>query len=314
MSRASSLYPIGDVLVRGENLDESNLYPIGYVPVSGENPDSESTGSWSPVNPTQDSFLKKYFPGVRGALSMIKDEISGIVSRSADEINDFLASRGFSMKLEPFGPDSIGFASVLDLVVEWMTEGTRTLVRSVTSGRDFTAVRLTDGVRFCRSDNHTHPIALIATKSGDLVAMTKLDSVPNGAFALEELAGQLTRDAYQVFNEFGAVVFPMVNLDRDFDVSWLLGMELNGDPITQAIGQVKLRMNAKGARAQAAVAIVVTRSMPPRTFEDMVIDGQFLVWFIRPEFDSEQQYVPLFVAHVTEEDWADPGDLSVANG
>jgi hypothetical protein len=311
MSRASSMYPIGDVLVRGENLDASNLYSIGYVPVSGENLVSESTGSWSSVNPTQDSFLTKYFPGVRAALSKIR-EISGIVSRSADEINSFLASRGFSMKLKPFGADSIGFASVLDLVVEWMTEGTRTLVRSVTSGREFTAVRLTDGVRFCRSDNHTHPIALIATKSGDLVAMTKLDSIPNGEFALEELAGQLTRDAYQVYNEFGAVVFPMVNLNRNFDVSWLLGMELNGDPITQAIGQVKLRMNEKGARAQAAVAIVVTRSMSPRTFEDMVIDGAFLIWFIRQEFDSEQQYVPLFVAHVTEEDWADPGDLSVA--
>lgn len=294
MSRASSLYPIGDVLVRGENLD------------------GNTGSSWSPVHAIQATFLNRYFPGIREALSLIK-EISGIVSRSADEINKFLADRGFSITLGPLGPNSVGIASVLDLLVEWLTVGTRTLVRSMSNGQEYTAVRLKDGVNFARSSTHPHPIALINTKSGDLVAMTKLNTVPDGAFALEELAEQLTRDADFVRDEFGAVVFPMVNLNRDFDVSWLLGMHFNGDVITQAVGQVKLRINEKGARAQAAVAISVTRGMAPRSAPDMVIDGPFLVWFIRPGFGQVQRYMPLFVAHVTEEDWSDPGDLGDVN-
>ena len=271
---------------------------------------------WNGVNIAQKSFLAEFFGGLRQVLDKIK-EITGIASWDAAVINRFLSDHGFSITLEPFDDQTFGVASVLDLMVEWVTEGIRTTIRSSRLAQEYPAVRLTDGVNFARADSHPHPIAAVSTKSGDLVMMTKLDQMPPGEFGLVDLAGALTKEGEYVYDEFGGLVFPMVDLNQEVDLSWLLGLWTVGDDgkratITQAKQQNKLRMNEKGARAQSAAAVAVTRECISIPKPDMVIDGPFLVWFVRLELGDPQRYIPLFVALVTEADWCDPGDISVA--
>ena len=288
----------------------SSLYIVGYVLDVGLKQIGLEGSSWVTDNDSQKMFLTRYFPSMRGVLEKIR-EIVSLVSRSADAINTFLAERGFSITVRPFDSRSIGIAAVQDITVEWKEVGERTTVRAIASGERHPAVRLTKGVNYYTAPGHAHPIAMISTVSGDIVCMTKLDGYPDSAFALDILAENLTRTGRMTYVRFGGLVFPMVNLNTDMEMSWMLGMQLDDSVVTQAVGQFKFRMNEKGARAQSAVAIVTTRAFSAPA-PDMVIDGPFLMWIIRPSLGAEQQYVPLCLAHITEKDWSDPGDLSVA--
>jgi len=64
-------------------------------------------------------------------------------------------------------------------------------------------------------------------------------------------------------------------------------------------------MNEHGARAEAVTRMEFLASGESSPPPDLVINEPFLVWVERSSLAA-----PLFVAHVTRENWRRPGDLS----
>src|SRR3989338_8764552 len=265
--------------------------------------------NWRGSSFTCDRFLRDFLGRCCREISRIP-EIESIASKSADEINKFLADKGFDIQLNPFSSQEFGVASVLDMLVEWAEKGEATSVTRRNTHDAYPAVRIARGsyVDFLETKGHNHAIARLRTKSGDFVHMTILDYLPDnsGSFKLVEIAEELS-EGDKSDNLIGGVVFPMVSLNQQVDISWLIGLRTTGANelsaiITQALQQTKLRMNEEGARAQSAVALGVLRGCLP-TY-DYVIDWPFLFWITRPGISK-----PLFVAYVTEDDWKNPGDI-----
>ncbi|MBI2124267.1 hypothetical protein HYT92_00595, partial [Candidatus Pacearchaeota archaeon] len=249
---------------------------------------------WAANNEAQRVFLEEFFSECQEEISRIP-EIESIASWSANVINKFLKERGFSIQLQPFDSLTFGVASVLDVLVEWLNKGDVTSIKK--GGVTYPAVRIeSKHADFFEISTHKNPIVCLHTKSGDLVHMTILDNAPDG-FDMVEKAQELFKGEERY--NFSSVVFPMVSLNQDVDISWLIGLRTkgaDGQPavITQALQQTKLRMNEEGARAQSAVAIAVFRGgfSPEKQY---VIDKPFLFWITRPGICK-----PLFVACVTE--------------
>lgn len=282
-------------------------YPIVAALVAAEIMEGMGPNrQWRAVNDTQTRFLQEFFRACRGEIGGIR-EIESIASWSVDEINAFLRQRGFTVQLQPFGENTFGVASVLDLLVEWLVKGEVITVHGV-DRRDYPGVKISNGgVQIYDARGHNCPIAMLETKTGDHVYMTMLSRAPSDGFDLIAKAQAFSR-VLSPNREFGGLVFPMVDLDQRVDIGWLVNMETTGDDgqpawITQALQQTTLKMNEVGARARSAVAIAVTRSIEmPKP--DLVINGPFLVWFRRDGLAK-----PLFVGHITEESWKNPGDI-----
>ena len=261
---------------------------------------------WTPINGMQSRFLADFFRVCRNEVLGIP-EIQSIASWSAEEINTFLGRRGFDSQLQPFDSSTFGMASVLDLLVEWVRKGKKTRVKCVLDQQWYDAARLKNGITYLRSSLHPHPIAAIATKTGDVVYMTKLDDAPDG-FDLVALAEQLANLSHRV-HEFGGLVFPMVDLNQQSEVSWILNMRTSTDDrpeayISQAVQQTILKMNEKGARVKSASGGGVIVLGTPKEKPDIFIDAPFLVWFKRPLLNK-----PLFVGYIATEDWKNPGSI-----
>lgn len=290
--------------------DTTVMYPVVAALVKAE----EEIGpgrDWQTTNETQALFLKEFFVPCRDESRSIK-EIESIAAPSADKINRFLREQGFSIELPPFRNDGrwkeFGIASVLDLLVTWLKPGTATTLKGQDK-RTYPAAHLkTEVSSFYQTGEHSYPIAELKTTSSDLVYITRLDHALAN-FELLEYAQRLAGSLKPMY-DYGGVIFPMVELKQEADVSWLADLHTvsaAGEPvkITQALQETHLAMNHKGARAQSAFAGTVAVALAYRQPKpDLLIDGPFLIWFQRPGLHK-----PLFVGYITEEDWKDPGEL-----
>jgi hypothetical protein len=263
---------------------------------------------WQPVNGDQARFLREAYGTGRSEIASIP-EIESIASRSADALAAFCARRGFPMAFEPLTPPRFGVAAFLDVKVEWPEPGTPDTI-TTPEGRSFPGVEIEDAyVHVCRAKTHAHPIANLATRSGDQVYLS-VASAPGSGLDLVEAAMRLSQDL-AIERDYEGVLFPMVNLEQPADVSWLAGLwttSLEGDlaAIQSAQQHNRFRMNQFGARAESVTQLYTVLGVRhPKPV--LVIDRPFLVWIQRPGLSQ-----PLFVAHVTPEDWRDPGDLDAA--
>ena len=263
--------------------------------------------SWRHNNEKQAILLEKFYRCCRQDISKIP-EIEAIASRRADEINEFLRKGGMTIQLQPFSKEEVGAATIQDFLVEWAIKGEVTLVKT-SDKKEFPGVHLVNEVvKFFKFGYHPYPIAQIVTSSQDKVLMTMLEGSPDEGFALDFMAQDFFVNK-RPSEDFGGLIFPMVDLNQEVDVSWLRGMETVGEDgqpaiIAQALQQNKLRMNEIGARAQSGMAVSVAKS-PLKPKPDHVINQPFLVWFIRSGLSR-----PLFVGYIDREHWKNPGDLS----
>ena len=269
---------------------------------------------WVHCNPIQARYLADYFAAGGGEVAKIP-EMKTKASRAAAEINAFLKENGFTLEIEQLAPDQFAVASLIKVLVEWLVEGKKTTVEH--GGQQFPAVNLTDKaaqVEILAAPKYggIKEIVKLPTKSGDTVYLTALNESWMTDIDLADLARGYTRNIQsgmaRPFGRYEGVIFPMVDLDLTYDLDWLVGLTAlpaNGDDpamIEKAIQQSRLKMNHKGALAESA-AVVTMRclSLPP---PPLVINEPFLCWFERPGLSQ-----PLFVAHVTPEDWKDPGEI-----
>lgn len=265
---------------------------------------------WQAVNQTQTTFLETYYAKTV-ELSVFNDkELRSWMSPDHNFLNGILKKENFSIQLEPMNPDEIGVVSILDVAVEWMHKGQKTTIKSNTSGatQEYPAVSMNKGFQVYSSMQHNEPIACVQTKNNDKVWMT-VANTPRVGFEIENHISQI-RSSISQDSSYDSLVFPMVDLDKEEDISWLKGMEWKKSgwtqgKITQALQQTKFKMNEMGARVKSAVAIVFTRECA-RRMTVMVIDKPFYLWIERPGLSK-----PIFAAHITPENWKDPKDLKL---
>ena len=261
------------------------------------------------------AFLTEFFDRGRVDITNIP-EMKTKASWSADDINQFLAENGFDLSIDELRPDQFAVASLIKILVAWLIEGKAAIIQH--DGQEYPAVDLTKrecqvGVYGARYDEKVRLVASIPTKSGDRVYMTKLPQAPDDEFELVRMAQSLSCSieegrARPMSGQYKGVIFPMVDLDVTHPLEWLVGLVMKpkvGDSavIEQALQQTRLKMNRKGALAESAAAIVV-RCLSANLSQPLVMDEPFLMWIER---DGLSQ--PLFVAHVTPEDWKDPGEI-----
>jgi hypothetical protein len=280
MSKLETFYPLVSALVQAETI-------LGKDRI------------WHAINEQQQHFITEIFKACRQEKV---SEVETMVSWNAEDINKFLRNHRYDIRLNPFERDTFGIATILNLIVEWLEAGKITTVEDHLY-RHYPAICLSQGLRFYRSSFHRYPIVVITTKSGDHVSMTRYDENPKN---LEETVRKLVKYAKSVY-DFEKVIFPMVDLNKQIDVSWLLNMSTMSNDVrpayvSQAVQQTIFKMNETGAQAQSAFAGAITKRGGSSSEENMVINEPFLCWITRRDFK-----MPLFAGYITQQDWKNPG-------
>jgi len=272
MTKTSVVYPIIGALKEAEKL-------------LGE-------GSWEGSNDKQKEFitntLTKEFNGL--------EELESISSWKTEDINKFLADRGFSIKIEELKSSEFGIASVLKLILEWLKKGEN--VDFYKYGKTYQGVKLTSGFTCRRNLNNS--VFCLDTKSGDKVYLYKVEEEPSN---LENKVKELSNIG-ENYEFYDYLIFPKVDLDREEDVRWLLKIsyfQKNGMPwdLTQAIQQTKFKMDEVGAKVESAFAgAMMMRGIKP--IKGYTIDSPFLCWIERDGLDN-----PLFIGYITKDSWVE---------
>ena len=102
----------------------------------------------------------------------------------------------------------------------------------------------------------------------------------------------------------------MVDLEVKHDLDLVVGLVTRAADgrsvaIMAAEQHSSLKMNERGARAEAVVILSLSMGVQRQPPRDFVIREPFLLWVQRPGLST-----PLFVAHITREAWRNPGDLA----
>lgn len=274
---------------------------------------------WSAVNALQSLFLNDFFSR-RVELSCFSEkELRAWASMAAPDLNEILVREGFSIRLPDFGPDEFGVVSILDVMAEWLAMGRQLSLRvdkqiypavhmMPTSLIDDVFVRLFDA---SVSSAHTHPLVRLNTKSGDSVFMTIADHVYDDFGLMSRIDDIRKSSGVSVCISAPWLLFPMVDIDLETSLDWLVGMHTitaHGDQakIISAVQQTKFKMNHLGARVKSAVGIgLATTSVHVDLTEPILIDEPFFLWIERPGLSF-----PLMYAYIDEQDWNDPGDIT----
>ncbi len=231
-------------------------------------------------------------------------EIESRVSYDFDLLNRFLWEKGFSIKLEnPHDPKSFGVVSIMKILEDWIESGTEGEI--CVEGKTYPAVHLKGkNVTFYKSEWHKNPVVSIKTKSGDEVLLSVADSF----LSTDTLTGHIDRifGSLDVCRDFSGLVFPMVDLEEEVDISWLKGLPafLGDDEvafISQALQQTKFKMDQIGAIVESAVAIGIAKTSISKPRPDLVIDKPFFVTVRRKGFN-----LPIFSGYIAQDCWKKP--------
>ena len=277
---------------------------------------------WTATNDQQRIFLENFFTH-RGDLSQFSpEELKSWMSWRAEELNQILQQEGFAIQLQPFKPNEFGVVGILDLLMEWLQEGKKKQIFAQNQ-RQYPGVNIKSGIGQLLGSNdavpnfsafthssHQHPIVAVQTKTGDIVWMTIADKEREG-FDLMTKVMSFKRNDLQPMRSKEFVEFPMIDLEQEVNIEWLLNMTTMDAArnvevyISQAMQQTKFKMNHKGAHLKSAVAMGMTRK--GISMEDGVtIDAPFYLWVER----NGLQF-PIMAAYMDYDVMKDPGGLDM---
>ncbi len=296
---------------------------------------------WNPLqnNFIQFDFLRLHFDYCRKELCML-DCIESAADLSVDVINKFLAEHGSSLRLDAAGDGSIYTAAILDVLLQWIKQGTAGKLQGADS-KTYDAFTLDTDFRshiatfdcvemmFMSSPGYIHPSAIhiqINTNNGDLVnfLIEMPDEQPLPGVAFAELKDQAIKNILELIvdgcmdkrmlhtltrKSYHKLTLPMISLDQENDISWLCGMStksVSGEDfsIAQALQQNKLKMNQFGVRAQSDVAVAIMRTCFVTPLTELIVNSPFFMWLERPGMNR-----PLFAAYLDYDAWSNPGSL-----
>ena len=288
------------------------LFPI-LAALSGAEQFMQLSPNWVAVNPIQENFLA-YLPNKDEQLSKLSgEELKTIASFDYKVINKFLADHKFDKQLEPFNsPGEFGVASILNVLIEWIHEGKTTTIMH--NNQEFPAVSMTgNDFEVLQSNAYKEPILKLTAKNGDIVYMTIAEKSLESFELLEFVQTLLKMPKNEITKQYVEAIFPMVNLNHETDISWLIGLgtsRLRDNcffNIAQAKQQTKFQMNEKGAHVQSAVAISIKEMcyIEPKPLKTLVINKPFYLWIERPGAN-----MPIFTSYIDPIDWKKPDTIT----
>lgn len=259
---------------------------------------------WTPVNGEQEWIKSTVY---RPALA---DMRSGRVSEarhkagSIGTVNEFLREEGFDIQLES---GIWAAAGIISMLVEWARPGEVDVLEY--GGKSYPAATIenkmveVDGEKLMPFETHTidghkHPVLTLRTKDKTRrVCITRFDGEFETDRAVLEQVQRL-RAGNKTRGNHTKATFAMVDANIKPDVSYLIGLDVGGDALAEAVAQAIFKANEKGALAKVAVAggfRCYTPDVP------LVIDGPFLVWF-----EGEGCELPLAFGHIGPDVWGRP--------
>jgi hypothetical protein len=266
--------------------------------------------TWTPTNPAQEQFLTWYYSN-RKAISQL-NHLEALVSDSYTVLNSYLEELGFVGMFEPF--DGLGVASVLDLLLEWVEEGSVTTFKR-TTGDDgvideasYPAFKLeARGVRFYEVVGHRYPLASLQTKSGDCLWLAIAHNQPDDGMDLFHTAQRiLSAPRAPISTLDGGTIIPMLEIDIEPDISWMKGLFTDNSrdgyhQIVQAFQQFKLRANEKGARVKVATGLGTARggALPKQPF---IFNRPFIGFFTQ----ADDPTIPMAAFYADTDSWRQP--------
>ena len=270
------------------------------------------------VNEKQKTFVAAHWVHKNDIDLLQAGEICSTASYNVVEVNEFLRAHNFQIQLRDGGPESLYVASILKIALAWHDKGEKTTL--AVNNKKYPAVRFERRgkqpfkVYDAPAGKNGNPILELAAKNGDMVYMmvAPANQEPLREFDLLDSIAMWQQNKIESAVPYSAVIFPMVSLDQEVDIRWLLGMNFPTSKgpaqIAQALQQTKFRMNEEGAMVQSAVAIEVQIGIacpnfnPPPVF---CIDDSFYIWIMRPGMKT-----PIFAAYVDKSDaWQEPESL-----
>lgn len=219
-----------------------------------------------------------------------------VVSRHTAEINKFFADRGYQLRIRELGSQELAVGATFAAELEWLQEGYETRVEI--GDKRYKAVGLTSSVRVIEFGGRE--VVEIQTRSGDVVYVTKvtdrdtakLAEIEAGTFGVHRLMLESPTSEVRRL-DYDAVVLPEIReLNTTFGLRALTGLTIKDRAgaewqITEAIQQVKFRLDRFGCGVKSAAAAIVSKGIP----STYVVDGPFLIWARRPGVK-----LPLFAA------------------
>jgi len=176
----------------------------------------------------------------------------------AKQINDFLSSEGFDIRLNEWEqppPPAIrfGVAAVLKILADWLGTAKKTSV--MYEGTNYDAFELDQPFIIIESPHYSVPIARISMKNGDSLYLFPKDEDIN----MDRLP-HILRSTKNIGN-CHTLICPKVSYNKEEDMKWMIGMcgQANAKyqyvEIEQAVLQNKFELNEVGARVESAAAI-----------------------------------------------------------
>jgi len=266
---------------------------------------------WNSINTDQERFLTTAFePGRNLAQYMRPGELDSVASWECKIVNAFLKKHGFKIQLEEFDDDTFGVASVMKVMDRWIKEGKSTQI-DCQDGEMREGFEVTAGYEVLLARSHPNPIACITTQNGDRVHFTVAEKKATGFDLLDKIT-KISSEGEKVGSMFDALQAPMIDLDLESDVSWLLDMWTNSAAgqkarITQALLQTKLKINETGFLCESAASMAVTlEACYDGPSNPLIIDEPCLFWIERPGLPRT---LPIIAAYLDYDVWNSPGEI-----
>lgn len=247
--------------------------------------EAEDIVGWKAVNESQ-LHLFKWMEQHGCELDRING-LDALASTDYQALNAFLAKRKFQIQFSPFPPRDIGVVSVLDKQVRWQDNRGKNYPIHTEMGI-VPGFRLSVGANVYKLDDFVdaHLVELKTTSEDTLWLAVGLEPGLSGIRMVRHaLALMNTAPRGNVTLSYDFVAVPKVDLDVQPDISWMAGaisLKPAGYAISQALQQLKLRMNETGARVKAATAMSVMRGMVRQRHEQaFVINKPFYGWWVQ---------------------------------
>lgn len=215
-------------------------------------------------------------------------------STKVEDVNQFLESRGFSIRLKDTNSGGLYVASVFKQKVEWGKSGKETTLSFLDDpSKRKEAVKMENVAVHRRNvDGKTVEVYELKTKDGSSVFMMPSENVKTTPLKLYETLKGAHLKPDETESVKANLTFPKVNFTEKGSMEWIKGARIGPHVVNQAEFENRLTMDKDGATAESAVAMGTTRSikLPPR---EITLDRPFYVWF-------EKNGVLTFTARIGE--------------
>ncbi len=205
---------------------------------------------------------------------------SSAASTRVEDVNRFLESRGFSIRLKDTSSGGLYVASAFKQKVEWQKAGKETTLAFLEDPKKRKeAVKMEDVTLHNRNvDGKSVEVYELKTKDGSSVFMMPSENLKTTPLKLYEALKKVHSKPDEIPGTKANLTFPKVEFSEKGSMEWVKGARIGPHTVHQAEFENRLTMDKNGATAESAVAMATTRSikLPPR---EITLDRPFYVWF-----------------------------------